>query len=82
MTDTISAVVDDQAFILISAGALLGHYASALSDFEVETIAEVSRRWLRNPDVAVGTEAEFLVIRDAVMAMRAVARRPIMKAAA
>jgi hypothetical protein len=71
----------DQAFVLISAGALLGHCAEILSDFEVETIAEVSRRWLKAPEVAISTPAEFAVIEDAVAAMRAHARRPIARAA-
>lgn len=77
-----SVLTNDQSFILISAGALLGHYAHVLSDFEVETIAEVSRRWLKTPDVAISTDAEFAVVETAVAAMRAHARRPIVKAAA
>jgi uncharacterized membrane protein len=77
-----TAVTNDPSFILISAGALLAHYAYVLSDFEVETIAEVSRRWLKTPDVAITTDTEFAVIEAAVAAMRAEARRPIEKAAA
>ena len=77
-----SVLTNDQSFVLISAGALLSHYAHVLSDFEVETIAEVSRRWLKTPDVAISTDAEFAVIEGAVAAMRAEAGRPIVKAAA
>lgn len=76
------ALNQDQAFVLISAGALLGHYAHVLSDFEVETIAEVSRRWLKTPEVAISTPAEFAVIEEAVAAMRSYARRPIAQVAA
>lgn len=72
----------DQSFVLVTAGALLGLYSDVLSDFEVETVAEVSRRWLRTPEVAISTAAEFSVVEDAVAAMRAHARRPIVKAAA
>ncbi len=77
-----SALTRDQSFVLISAGALLAFHADVLSDFEVETIAEVSRRWLKTPDVAISTDAEFAVVEAAVAAMRAQAGRPVVKAAA
>jgi hypothetical protein len=73
----VTVLIRDRSFVLTSAGALLGFHASVLSDFEVETIAEVSRRWLLAPDVAISTDAEFAVVEQAVAAMRAHARRPI-----
>lgn len=76
-----SVLTRDQSFILVSAGALLGFHADVLSDFEVETVAEVSRRWLRTPEVAISTAAEFAVVEEAVAAMRAHARRAIVRAA-
>ena len=75
-------LTQDQSFVLVTAGALLGVHSGVLSDFEVETIAEVSDRWRRTPEVAISTAAEFAVVEQAVAAMRAHARRPIVQAAA
>jgi uncharacterized protein (DUF1778 family) len=71
----------DQEFALISAGALLGWYAEALSDFEVETIAEVAERWLAQRCATVLTAAEWQVVDDAVAAMRAAAGSSYRRAA-
>lgn len=79
---SVAILTKDQSFLLVTAGALLGLYSDVLSDFEVETVAEVSRRWLRTPEVAISTPSEFTVVEDSVAAMRAHARRPIVKAAA
>jgi hypothetical protein len=65
----------DQEFALISAGALLGWYAHVLSDFEVETIAVVSERWLAQRAATLLTAGEWRVVEDAVAAMRAAAPR-------
>lgn len=75
-------ITDDQAFLLISAGALLGWYAHVLSDFEAETIAEVAGRWLAHRSQTVLTAAEWAVVESAVEAMRAVAHRPVLVRAA
>lgn len=79
---SVAILTKDQSFVLVTAGALLGLYSDVLSDFEVETVAAVSGRWLRTPEVAISTPAEFAVVEEAVAAMRAHARRPIVKAAA
>lgn len=69
----------DQEFMLISAGALLGWYSDALSDFEVETIATIAGRWLKHRSQTVLTAAEWAVVEASVEAMRAVARRPLVE---
>lgn len=71
-------ITDDQAFLLISAGALLGWYAYVLSDFEAETLAEVASRWLEHRSRTVLTAAEWAVVEEAVEAMRAASRRPVL----
>lgn len=69
--------------MLISAGALLGWYSDALSDFEVETIATIAGRWLEHRSQTVLTAAEWAVVEASVEAsveaMRAVARRPLVE---
>jgi hypothetical protein len=72
-------ITNEQAFLLISAGTLLGWYAHVLSDFEAETIAEVAGRWLRDRSQTVLTAAEWAVVEASVEAMRAASRRPLVK---
>jgi hypothetical protein len=68
-----ATITPTQEFAIISAGALMAQYAGELSDFEVDTIATVARRWLDNRSATVITAAEWMVVDDAVAAMRAAA---------
>jgi hypothetical protein len=73
----------EQALDLISATALFARFTSILSDFEVETIAEVGERYRLHGRQAVLTDAEHQVVRDALEAMRkASARQTVMRTAA
>ena len=77
-----TVVLAEHTWVITSAGALMGQASAILSDFEVETIATVSKRWLDQPNDAVSTDAEFAVVEGAVAAMRAYVRRPIVRSAA
>ncbi|ALL14288.1 hypothetical protein [Caulobacter henricii] len=70
-------ITNDQAFLLISSGVLLGWYAHVLSDFEAETIADVAGRWLKHRSQTILTAAEWAVVEAAVEAMRTAANRPL-----
>lgn len=63
-------LTDPQVLDIISAGVLLGRVASVLSDFEAETVAEIGRRFVAFRREAVVTEAEWMVLRTALDAMR------------
>lgn len=58
-----------QIYTLARASVLLPHCAAILSDFEVETLADVSRRFLRFGREAVTTAEEWEVVAFAVDAM-------------
>lgn len=68
-----------QEFALVSAGALLADYAQLLSDFQVETIALVARRWLDQRAETIITAAEWLVIEPAVATLQDAYRRPALR---
>lgn len=55
-----------QIYTLARATVLLPHCADLLSDFEVETLAEVSRRFLRHGREAATTADEWAVVDFAV----------------
>lgn len=71
-----------QAFDLISASALFAYHTDQLSDFEVETIAELGQRFRDHGMETVITEAESLVLHDAVEALRRAAAKTGRKVAA
>lgn len=58
-----------QIYTLARASVLLPHCAAVLSDFEVETLADASRRFLKQGRDAATTEDEWQVVAFAVDAM-------------
>lgn len=62
-------LTDAQIYTLARASVLLPHCAAILSDFEVETLADVSRRFLKVGREAATTEDEWAVVAFAVDAM-------------
>lgn len=60
-----------QIYTLARATVLLPHCAAILSDFEVETLADVARRFMTQGREAVTTEDEWQVVAFAVDAMSA-----------
>lgn len=70
-------ITDKQLHLIIRAGVLLNSRSRhVVSEFEIETMAEVASRFGRFKRDAVVTEAEWRVIEDAVEAMeKALVRR-------
>lgn len=58
-----------QIYTLARASVLLPHCAGVLSDFEVETLAGVGHRFMKDGRDAVTTEDEWAVVAFAVDAM-------------
>jgi len=59
-----------QLVMLTSAVVLAPRHAECLSEFEAATVHEVGERYLRDRLLTLVTDEEFLVIGDAVEAMR------------
>lgn len=68
------ALTNEQALRIMSAGALLCYAHAALSDFEIEVVADAGYRWLRHGMEADVTDLEWPVIEDALAAMREAVR--------
>ena len=68
-------ITDKQVVQLASVAALMGRFAGCLADFEVETIAEIGRRYLGGRQDTVVTAREWSVVELALEDMeRAQAR--------
>lgn len=65
-------LTSDQSMKLLSAGALLGRAGDVLSAFEVELVARVLVRFLELKVETTVTDPEWLVIDEAIDAMRPV----------
>lgn len=69
-----------QTMKLLSAGVLLGRAGEVLSAFEAELVAEVSRRFTEFKADTVVTDAEWLIIDEAIEAMRPVVSARVLAA--
>ncbi|HEY3697605.1 hypothetical protein [Phenylobacterium sp.] len=64
-------LTDAQVLLLTEAAVLMARGARVLSDFEVEMVASTGQRWLQLGREAPISAAEWLVVEEAVAAMRA-----------
>ncbi len=71
------ALTDKQVHVITRAAILAPRLVEILSDFEVETLADISRRFLRHGQEAVVTDPEWQVFEDAVEAMSAALQRRV-----
>lgn len=69
------ALTDKQVLAITSAAVLLAGACHVLSDFELELVADISRRFLRHGREAEITDLEWPAFEDALAAMRAELRR-------
>ena len=68
-------LTDDHVVLVTSAATLMARWSAELSDFELETIADVGQRYLRCRRNAIVTAREWAVVEQAVEGMeRAQAR--------
>lgn len=65
------ALTDKQVLAITSAAVLLAGACHVLSDFELELVADVSRRFLRHGREAEVTDLEWPAFDEALTAMRA-----------